>query len=513
MREAEGRLVPAILEYGLQTWGSALLDEAWEEFFLWDNVPDNYEGSPEFETSFLPWFVFRFVPEPDEPFEPAEADAVSLDLPFDTSETDEDLNKEDLNEDDLDDDDLDDDDLDDDDLDEGDVDEDDVDEDEAAEDVPETGEALPDRPLGLAYLERHADELSGVERRFLEAACASPLSYYVVTAVEPGRSLTLRDVLTGREHRVLERSASSTLKPTSLLMTRVVSVDDVSIMVGCASLVIPPSYHNTIIVFRQDFAGARGTLTEDLVYDLDLDILGLYHEIADALRNPRLPTLTNTDGDPLAPTVLRYELRCSPREAFERLKPLALDPDEESLLAGATNDAAGRLQTVTLSWLKKGNKQHKHWENTVLGTLEIDGDRLTVHVNSERRASKIRREIARRLGKAAVLTESTTQSVEDVRKAVQAKKRAGLSEEDETALPVPTPEQEAALREMLERHWESWFHQKIPALGNLTPRQAARTPLGRERLEALLADYAWRAESQPRYLRPDIAVLRAKLGL
>jgi len=53
----------------------------------------------------------------------------------------------------------------------------------------------------------------------------------------------------------------------------------------------------------------------------------------------------------------------------------------------------------------------------------------------------------------------------------------------------------------------------VPALGNLTPREAAKTPPGRERLEALLAEFAWRANTMPSEQRPDITALRAALGL
>jgi len=53
----------------------------------------------------------------------------------------------------------------------------------------------------------------------------------------------------------------------------------------------------------------------------------------------------------------------------------------------------------------------------------------------------------------------------------------------------------------------------VPALGNLTPREAAKTTSGRERLEALLAEFAWRAKTTPSEQRPDITALRATLGL
>jgi hypothetical protein len=53
----------------------------------------------------------------------------------------------------------------------------------------------------------------------------------------------------------------------------------------------------------------------------------------------------------------------------------------------------------------------------------------------------------------------------------------------------------------------------VPALGNRTPRQAAKTAFGRERLEALLADYSQKSGSGRNALEPDIVTLKQKLGL
>lgn len=66
----------------------------------------------------------------------------------------------------------------------------------------------------------------------------------------------------------------------------------------------------------------------------------------------------------------------------------------------------------------------------------------------------------------------------------------------------------------MEAHWEGWYNERVPALQNKTPLQAARTRGGRERLEALLIEFERRNEedSQP-YLRVDINAMRKKLRL
>ena len=62
LRTAEGVLVPALFAYAVDEFGDEFFDEAWEEFFLWDAVPDDIDGSREFGTTFDPFFAFSFVP-------------------------------------------------------------------------------------------------------------------------------------------------------------------------------------------------------------------------------------------------------------------------------------------------------------------------------------------------------------------------------------------------------------------------------------------------------------------
>jgi hypothetical protein len=381
---------------------------------------------------------------------------------------------------------------------------------------PDRVDGAPDVPLASIYLQRHRDALSPVERAFLEAASTSPLSFYAVKRVEPGREIALHDVLTGADVVVREQSASHTVQPGALLFTRVITVGSVSIMSGGAPLAIPPRWRHVLLDLRERFAHGKGRLlTSDDVREIDIELRDLYFEIEDTLYNPRLPELQNTDGDPIALTMLTYRLHCSPSAAFDRLKALAQPTGQDAafLLTDAVMDEAGQLQKVTIPWAKKGNRLHKDWDNTTLGTLDIDGDRLEVHVNSARRAKRIEREIAKRLGGDAVLERRTAEPVEDLlAKARHRDPRDEIARAEEERL-AQDPEVQAYMREMGERHWDAWLDMRLPALGNSTPRQAARSEAGRERLDALFAEFAWATERSPNAMAPDVPALRAKLGL
>jgi hypothetical protein len=75
------------------------------------------------------------------------------------------------------------------------------------------------------------------------------------------------------------------------------------------------------------------------------------------------------------------------------------------------------------------------------------------------------------------------------------------------------PEIQEHMRGIIERHWERWLDARLPALGNRTPGQAAKTPDGRERLDVLLAEFTWSTERAPNAMSPGVPALRARLGL
>jgi hypothetical protein len=155
----------------------------------------------------------------------------------------------------------------------------------------------------------------------------------------------------------------------------------------------------------------------------------------------------------------------------------------------------------------------KEWDNTTLGTLRIDESRLVVAVNSARRRRRIEKEIAGRLGSAATLVDTSATEVGkllDQRRASASGSVAGQPPEDTIPL---SPELQAIEAELARKHWDAWLDTKIPALRNRTPRQAAKSASGRERLEALLASYGQNRVAGRNAFEPDIAALKQKLGM
>lgn len=442
LRSAEGALVPGLFAYATQEFGREFFDEAWDEFFLWNDVPDDIESSREFGTTFDPFFVFDFV-----------SDAAEHPRP----------------------------------------------------------DRWPTEPLALHFFRHEVESAPELHREFIEQACKSPASFFVVEAVLAGRALDIKDILTGRRFHVLEQSASRTLHAGDVLFTRIVTAAGGSIMIGACPWVIPASWHIPIIDTRERLRPKR-LLTRNELFDYDLEIRQAYHEIVDALLHPKPPVLQNTDGDPLELTTLTYELAVSVAEAVERLTPLATLRGDV-YRADEVHDAAGALTTATLTWIKAGNRHHKGWDNTTLGTLRLDGSRLVVEVNSARRRRRIDKEIVKCLGSAATLVDTT---ITDAADALERRRKPRSVEPLHLVTPADSPrppELEAIEAELARKHWDTWLDTKVPALGNRTPRQAAKTASGRERLEALFADYSQKSVSGRNAFEPDIAALKRKLGL
>jgi hypothetical protein len=76
------------------------------------------------------------------------------------------------------------------------------------------------------------------------------------------------------------------------------------------------------------------------------------------------------------------------------------------------------------------------------------------------------------------------------------------------------PQVRAMIEEVSRQHWDSWFDLPVPALNDMTPREAAKTEEGRELLESLLLFYGnYQLDSAEDFMRADVGALRRELGM
>ncbi|MCF6199144.1 MAG: hypothetical protein L3J67_07065 [Hyphomicrobiaceae bacterium] len=373
---------------------------------------------------------------------------------------------------------------------------------------------LREKPVAQYFMERRGTNLELMKRRFIAEACAQPFSFFQVTHVEPGKSLTLRDLFLKREVKVFERQASQSLKRGAILFTRILTLDGQSVMFGCAPTPIPPDHMDFFDQLLESILAEKKSIDMKLMHELDGFLRAAYFDIEEELHNPVMPTLANTDGELVEYVTLNYLLHCTPHETLSALASLSMESEPELLLLEEAEFEGEELVAIEFDWLKKGNTKHGSWDNTIMGHLKIDRDRLTIEVNSVERSEAIRRKITRRLGKRARLEKEERQSQEEVleekdTRVLSAKEIAARKENEAFQ---NSPEGRRLMRETVKNHWRSWFDEPVPLLDDQTPRMAAKTPEGRKLLENLFQIYEYRSDPDD-LLSPDIPALRRELGM
>lgn len=367
--------------------------------------------------------------------------------------------------------------------------------------------------IAMNYLRTYESKLNSAEKRFIETMNETYYSFYSILEVVFERSLFVKDILLGTMHTIKERQGTHHLKKGDIVFSRILTLDNQSIFVGMAPVIIPARLQTSLIDFREWLVQENddAPLTPaTLRTELDLDILDYFFDTIEYLSNPK-PTLVNTDGDLIVFSKSYFELNMDIEEALHCLLPLTLLKNPKQILESAKRNKSGKITEVDFPWLKKGNKKHSEWENTILGHIAINKKKLILETNSEKRTQKGKKLLTKYLGDNIHFQKTLLESPEQKMKSLPEP-----SIEDTSTSPYDIPEVQEQLKLMAKQHWDAWFDNPIPALNNKTPRQAAKTEDGRERLEALLLHYERNDEhinEHAHYFKADINFIRSKLNL
>ncbi len=375
---------------------------------------------------------------------------------------------------------------------------------------PDGGSSAP--PPTRAWLDRHARGVEPLRREYLESCLSSRFSFYEIEHCQPGRGFGLHDLFSGERHEVSERSASQSVQDGDLVYGLLAHAAGLTLVEAMNPFVIAPIHKIDVIALRRHLGSAAGSPGGDVRVSHAETLRKLYLQLAERILYPPLPILHNTDGDPLVLHTLVFDIE-SPQGAFDALKHLDLGSTEDELLADAARDAGGALQRVSLTWTKRGNRKHKVWNNTVLGTIEISRQRLTAEVNSVKRAAAFRRILERAMGEQVRFRLAEVQSAEKLVAQAHARPEARTPADCDSPLP-DTPELREHLAALMARHYKDWVRQKIPALGGRTPLTAVKDSDGREMVEALVRDFERSNGLMPQPVDESVfRALRERLGL
>ncbi len=295
---------------------------------------------------------------------------------------------------------------------------------------------------------------------------------------------------------------------------KVMSIDDIDILEACAPLVIRPDFKPQIIELRKRMQKKNKVIDQKLLNEWGIEVLEVYRYVYDSLTNPPKRIITNTDGHLMVPHKLIFEIE-SPADMLEALHGLSFNTSREELLEDAKVDKSGKIKSIDFSWLKKGNKKHKTWDNTVWGHIKIDGKKLVVEVNSKERSDLFQKELKKRIAGGWKLKSTLIESIESQLKETKMSKSKLIAAEKEQEEMMSNPEIKKHMEDMMKSHWDNWVMDSIPALGGLRPVDAVKTKDGREALEALLTQFERDADSRPLVgqTRKTFEAIRSKLGL
>lgn len=368
------------------------------------------------------------------------------------------------------------------------------------------------------FMGANDDRLTSDQKNFLLSSVRCPYSLCEVVEVKPGVGMTLFDLLRRIQSEVVERTASQTVRKGEIIYCATSELHGFRSNVGTGPYPLRPTSMLDVLELRKRIVSEAGTerFRNEHLLEFEDDIRWFYLDRVAQRLAP--PVLVNSDGHRMVPQKLYFDID-SADQAFHALKSLAGDVGEKSLLANAvlTNDA---IEKVEFPWLGGTDKaRESHGGSIALGSLSIDGRKLVIDVNSTERAETIRKIVEERLAGHARYKRFKIEPLEaQMSEMWQGAASGGMAPRRNIFGSIDfSPAEQAEIRKHLEKrakeHWISWFDEMVPALGNMTPRKAAKIKEGRDLLESLLLEYESHASDKDDPFAPDVKALRHDLGM
>ena len=344
------------------------------------------------------------------------------------------------------------------------------------------------------YLKRRGWREAVSARRYLEALRDSHVSLYEIVDVDPGRSVTVRDLILGGESvTVDEKLGSKSLARWDRLAARIVTVNGKEHFTGGmlrfrheASQELLSMFDEMAEKMKEELIEVAEETGDDATIELEsvrrLIVLGMpcapifsQHWTVDTIMQLQapLPELRNSDNEAIVFCEVRFPVAGDEAkvaavldgiEAFERVE------DDEAHWV----------------WLAPGSPFHRidgdreeppaaETEDTIpmtsLGNTALQDGALVLTVNSEERAERGRDLLASRLGD---LLGTPLISHQDPEQAM-----ADYDGQPEDDLGLPPEEAARIIHAYFDEHFRRTLDEPLPVLDGKTPRQAATTPEGR----------------------------------
>ena len=357
------------------------------------------------------------------------------------------------------------------------------------------------------YLKRRGWKENASTRSYVSALRTSVMSLYEVSNVVKNTSFLARDLVRGGDPILIsERSATRSLKQWDRIAARVLQVGSETIIAGGVLPFDHDASEDLLKVLRNTGKRAleeRHKLAQLIDGEVDdpriaaalseTEVLRFaapafttvwLNDVLDRIANPQIPEIQNTDGDELMFCTVHFPFAQATTEADIR-------------------SALGRVPVLVQenatfwNWIATGNptkgsqKKKPQHQNTqtfvttlddgslVLGNIELKDRSVMLSANSKTRAERGRALLSEHLGGLIGQPLVEMQTVEQL-----------LASRDTRPSPpsadLSPKEQETIVHATLDKHYRDMLDEPIPMLGNISPRTAAKTTKGRNKVVAWL---------------------------
>ena len=352
------------------------------------------------------------------------------------------------------------------------------------------------------YLEHQGSREAAVGRHYLELLRDSTPSLFEVVDIEPGRWLTVRDLLVpDKPMTVLDKLGSQAAAPWDRLAARIVVVNGKRYFTG------------GVLRFRHEAANEAMSTFDELVKEAIRESSKQAQRTAGVVRGQRkrrqkpspkarraiirslpcaqilshywltdalaqtvapLPDLRNTDDEPIVLCELRFPMIGNEAEISSLLDGIEafkrVEGDEPHWVwfapGSPTRRAARRGKGVLVAELEDDHG------TTSLGQARITEGAVMLRVNSRERAERGRALLSFQLGQLVGQMEMSSQDPYELME-------AGVGQSARDVEPQPEEALES-IHAMLDDHYRRTLDEPIPMLGGKTLRRAVETKKGRE---------------------------------
>jgi len=353
------------------------------------------------------------------------------------------------------------------------------------------------------FLEKNYEHLDSLSNRYLQSALADPLSFWQVEAVKKGRGAILKDLLLGREVFVEDETASRHLNKWDVILANLIELDGTYGFNILGPFSLPASVKEDILdEFSDMLKGETEKESIQELFQLDIDLIWFYFDLMEDLVTAEPPEMRNMDGERIVITRSLYKFDPSDRQAILNILSTKEDFDHGPIASG---------ERLIFVWTKKVDSSSL--EHVVKGTIEIRQEYLETECNSAERDKELRKTLWGLLSDKITHKKTTSEKL-DPSQLTAASTKGQADRIDILRLEDLPEDVQAGITEKMEAIYMSWADKPVPALGNLTPREAVKDESGKEMVISLINDWE---NTQARMEDPqfifDFNKLRKELGL